>query len=239
MAPHAGAAIEPVERQEPVPLVGDELDRVHDEAGLEVVHRVVEPDAAPAGLDALEALAHPVAVQLRCRLVDAEQPVTVRARARTAGARLDPEQVVQQHGDELRVQVVAARIAQVERDDADAPARIGIAEQLDALVCAPALERPADQLLLAGLDALHADAALEFERQRGLQRLQHARRAGAFALLDVGDEVLVFGTHVRHRAAAAHARRQFAVVQALVEDQHAARAGAAQELVRRQEHRVE
>ena len=92
-------------------MIGDELDRVHDEVGLDVVHRVVEAHPAPARLDALEALAHPVAVQLRGRLVDAEQPVAVRTGARASGARLDAEQVVQQHGDELRVQVATSRVA--------------------------------------------------------------------------------------------------------------------------------
>ena len=41
------------------------------------------------------------------------------------------------------------------------------------------------QLVLARLDALDADAALQVERQRRLQRLQHAGRAGLLALLDV------------------------------------------------------
>ena len=67
-------------------MLGDERHRVHDEAGLGIVHRVVEADAAPARLDALEALAHPVAIQLRRRLVDAEQPMAVGPGAGTAGA---------------------------------------------------------------------------------------------------------------------------------------------------------
>ena len=104
---------------------------------------------------------------------------------------------------------------------------------------APARERPAEQLVLARLDALDADAALELDRERRLEHLQHAGRAGLLALLDVADEVLVHGTHVVHRAAAADARRQVALVQALVEHQHAARTRAAEELVRREEHRVE
>jgi len=47
------------------------------------------------------------------------------------------------------------------------------------------------------------------------------------------------GTHVVDGAAAADAGRQFALVQALVEHEHAARAGTAEELVRGQEHCVD
>ena len=99
--------------------------------------------------------------------------------------------------------------------------------------------RAPQQFALARLDAFDADAPLQVERERGLQRLQHAGRAGLFALLDVGDEVLVVRAHVIDGAAARDARRQVAAVQPLVEHEHAARARTAEELVRRQEHGVD
>ncbi len=83
-----------------------------------------------------------------------------------------------------------------------------------------------------------ADRALEVHRERRLHRLQHARRAGFLAFFDVDDEILVVRTHVIDRAATRHARRQVALVQALVEHEHAARARSAKELVRRQEHGI-
>jgi hypothetical protein len=46
VTPRAGLGIERVQAQEAVPVLGDELDRVHDEPGLGIVHRVVE---APRG----------------------------------------------------------------------------------------------------------------------------------------------------------------------------------------------
>ncbi len=93
--------------------------------------------------------------------------------------------------------------------------------------------------MLPRLDAIDADAPLELDCERGLEYLQHAGRAGLLALLDVADEVLVDRAHVVDRTAAADAGRQVALVHALVEHQHAARARTAEELVRREKHGVD
>jgi hypothetical protein len=237
--PGAAVQVEVVERQEAVALFGDERDGVADVVRLDVVHHVVQADPAPAGLDAAEALVDPLAVLLRLVVADAQQAMAVGSGAGAAGPRLDAEQVVQQRGDELRMQVAPARALQVERDDADAPCGVGVAEDLDARVLAPAVEGAVQQFALAALDGLDADGVLDLEGQPGLEDLQHAGRAGLFALLDVGDEVLAVRADVVDRAAGADAGRQLGVVDAPVEHQHAGGARPAEELVRRDEHRVQ
>src|ERR1035438_8461270 len=66
---------------------------------------VVEAHPGPAGLDALAPMGD-LAVELtRAVQVDAQQPVSIRARARAAAAGLDPEQVVQQGNHEVAMEV--------------------------------------------------------------------------------------------------------------------------------------
>ena len=101
----------------------------------------------------------------------------------------------------------------------------------------PRLHRPAQQLLLVGLDRLDADGLLELEDQPGADRLDDGGRA---ALLAVGRvvEVAVLGrVDVHHRAAAGHDRHPVGH-QLAAHDQHPGRAGTADELVRADEDRV-
>src|SRR5690606_32625323 len=114
-------------------LGGEEGDRLDDVVGLGVVHGVVEADAAPARLDAVGALADGVPVAVAQLPADAEEAVAVRPGARAPRAALDPEEVVQQDGDELGMEAAAVAVAEVERDDADALRGVGRAEDLDPL----------------------------------------------------------------------------------------------------------
>src|SRR5690606_28109339 len=91
--PLAGGEAEPVEREEPAAVGGEEGDRLDDVVGLGVVHGVVEADAAPARLDAVGALADGVPVAVAQLPADAEEAVAVRPGARAPRAALDPEEV--------------------------------------------------------------------------------------------------------------------------------------------------
>ncbi len=97
----AGAAASPSRRHE--------VDRVEDELEHRLADEVVEVDPDPAGLDALAAAGDLALELVRGLEVDPEQAVAVRARARAAAARLDPEQVVEQRDDEVVVEVAARR----------------------------------------------------------------------------------------------------------------------------------
>src|SRR5690606_6953054 len=170
----AGGEAEPVEREEPAAVGGEEGDRLDDVVGLGVVHGVVEADAAPARLDAVGALADGVPVAVAQLPADAEEAVAVRPGARAPRAALDPEEVVQQDGDELGMEAAAVAVAEVERDDADALRGVGRAEDLDPLVAAPPRERARQQRVLARLEGVEAEGPLELQRQRGAEDLEHA-----------------------------------------------------------------
>ena len=137
------------------------------------------------------------------------------------------------------VQIVALVVTHVERHDADAFFGVRVAENFDILVAGPTRQRALGQFDLAGVNDVGADTILDLEYQCGFQGLQHTGRTGLLAFLDVLDEVLVAHADVIDCAAGADTRRQAAIVDALVEDQHAAGAGPAEELVRRDEDGVD
>ena len=85
--------------------------------------------------------------------------------------------------------------------------------------------------------AAHADLLLELEDEAGADRLDDGRRAGLLAMLGIGQVDVLLGVDVRDRAAT-HDRGHPVVEQLAARDQHAGRAGAADELVGRDEHRV-
>ena len=105
--PQPGRRLEPVPRQEPPALARDERDGSHEEVEHGLADEVVEVDPDPAGLDALAAARDLALERVRGLDVDAEQPMAVRPGTRTAAARLDPEQVVEQRDDEVVVEVAA------------------------------------------------------------------------------------------------------------------------------------
>src|SRR5690606_10455009 len=152
------------------------------------------------------ALADGVPVAVAQLPADAEEAVAVRPGARAPRAALDPEEVVQQDGDELGMEAAAVAVAEVERDDADALRGVGRAEDLDPLVAAPPCERARQQRVLARLEGVEAEGPLELQRQRGAEDLEHARRPRLLPRLDVGREVVPARTDVVHGPAAADAR---------------------------------
>ena len=97
--------------------------------------------------------------------------MTVGAGAGTAGARLDAEQVVEQHGQQLVMQVFAARVPNIERDDADPAFRVRIAENLDIVVLPPAPERAPGVLELAFVNHVGANGVLDLEHEPRLECL--------------------------------------------------------------------
>ena len=113
--PGPGLHLERVQRQEASPIVGHELDRPDEEVHLVVVVGVVEADARPARLEAVDAVRHALAEAGAHVLGDAEQMVTVGPCTRAAGPALDAEQVAQQHRHEPRVQEAFLGVADVER----------------------------------------------------------------------------------------------------------------------------
>jgi hypothetical protein len=116
MPPQAGVRVEPVVRQQPVAVGGDQLDRRGDVAGRGLRDEVVEVDPGPAGFDPVAAVADLLAQGVRADRADGQQPVPVRPGAGASAAGLDAEQVVEQRDDEVVVQVLGA-VADAERDD--------------------------------------------------------------------------------------------------------------------------
>jgi hypothetical protein len=75
----AGARVEGVVDEQPVPVPAQQVDRLDQEVGDGVADEVVEAEPDPAGLDAEEAPPGLLAQVPRAVGADAEQPVPVRA----------------------------------------------------------------------------------------------------------------------------------------------------------------
>ena len=165
--------------------------------------------------------------------VDAEQPVAVGTRARAAPSRLDAEDVVEQCDDEVVVQVTAARTAHDERHDRQA-LRIEVAQHLDGRVRVPCGDGAAEHVLLVRPDHVDADRILELEHQPGPDGLDDGRGAALLTMHGIGEIDVLGRVDVRHGPAAHHVRD--GVGQQLASgDEHTRCAGAADELVRREE----
>ena len=85
-----------------------------------------------------------------------------------------------------------------------------------------------------GLDGLEADRFLEGEDQSRPDRLHDGGSAALFPVLGVGEVLVVVRVDVAHGAAADDIRHRVGQ-QLAADDEHAGRAGAADELVRREE----
>src|SRR5690606_36893926 len=108
VVPQAGARLEDVVGQEAPAVGGHQVNRVEDAAELRLAQEIVEVDPHPSRLDALTA-AHDLALELLRGLeVDAEEAVAIGTGAGAAGARLDPEEIVQQARHEIVVEVAVA-----------------------------------------------------------------------------------------------------------------------------------
>src|SRR5208282_4248494 len=104
VAPRSGSHVEMVQGQESPAVLGHEKDRPADEIDLVLRVQEVEVHPRPPGLQA-DVSAHDGAPQLlRLALIDMEDPVAVWSGAGAARAALDPEQVVEEGGDEPGVQ---------------------------------------------------------------------------------------------------------------------------------------
>jgi hypothetical protein len=86
-------------------------------------------------------------------VADAEQAMAVGPGAGAAGARLDAEQVVQQRGDELRVQVAPAGLFRLKETMPMRRAGSGLPRISMPGCLAPAVEGAPQQFALAPLDA--------------------------------------------------------------------------------------
>ena len=135
-----GGGLEAVLGHEPPAVARHEVHRVEDELEDRLADEVVEVHPDPARLDPLAA-AGDLALELVRRLeVDPEEPVAVRAGARAAAPRLDPEQVVEERHDEVVVEVPAG-VADDERDDGQALERVR-PEDLDRPGSPPSARSP-------------------------------------------------------------------------------------------------
>src|SRR5215471_7663254 len=124
--------------------------------------------------------------------------------ARATAPGLDPEEVVE-HSDHEVVVDVATLMPDHEGHDREA-VEIGIAQDLEVGVAAPALDRSADEGFLPAADLDGADRLLELEDKSGADRLHDGRRSALLTMLDVG-QVVVFGRiDIGNRPAARHAR---------------------------------
>ena len=233
--PQAGARVEPVGRQQPVAVGGDQLDRGGDVASGGRGDEVVEVDPGPAGLDPVAAVPDLLAEGVRAGRADGQQPVPVRAGAGAAAAGLDAEQVIQQRDDEVVVQVPGA-VADAEGDDRQ-PRGGAAAEDLDAGAVLPAVQHVPPQLLFAGGDQVGADRLLEREDQAGPDGFDDGGGAALLARDRVLQIPVADGVDEHHGPAARGGRHRVAD-QVAAHHQDAGGLRAAGELVRGQEHRV-
>ena len=233
--PHPGRRIEAVPRQEPPSVGGDQVDRIQDVVEHPLGEEVVEVHPHPARLDALASGGDLAFELVRPIQIDAEEPVPVRARARAAAPRLDPEQVVQERHDEVVVQVPLL-VAHDERHDRQ-PRQVVAPEDLDIGVLLPPMHRTVGERLLARADRLGADGLLELEHEARPDRLHDRGRAAFLTVLDVIEVPVLRRVHVRDRAAAGDARHAVAE-EVPARDEHPRGARPAHELVRRDEHGI-
>lgn len=89
--PCAALPVQPVERQEAMPVAGDEGDGVEQVVDLGRVRQPVERDPRPAGPNRLESGLDGIQVGVGLFEIDAEQLVAVRSRAAASGPALDAE----------------------------------------------------------------------------------------------------------------------------------------------------
>ena len=140
MQPGAGVHIEVVQGHEVITLIGDEFDGFYDVVDLDIVHRVMHADPAPARFDAREALADPFPVLLGFFKIDIQQAVAVGPGTGATGTSLDshpsvPRLMIYDQGP-----VFTPVILEVEGNNADTPGRILVAEYFDIGIVAPAVE---------------------------------------------------------------------------------------------------
>ena len=235
VVPEARAGIEAVQRQELPAFVREQVDGLDDVVEDGLADEVVEADAGEREGGAQAALPGLRVHRRRPGVVDRMHAMDVRAGAEAAAARLDPEQVAQHRDDEVRVQQ-PARVAEAERHDRE-PLALGVAEDLDVRVAPPGRERAACERVLPPADLLGADRLLEREHEPGADRLDDRRRTGLLADRRVRVVGLAGRAH-EHDRPAARDRRHAAAQERALGDEDPGRAGAAGELVRREEDRV-
>src|ERR1700730_7994432 len=132
---------------------------------------------------------------------------------------------------------VATSMLDHERDYGKA-VQVGIAEDLEVGAAPPARDRAADEGLLALADRCDADRLLELKDQACSNRIHDRRGAPLLTVLHVGQIDMLGWVHVGDRAATGHAGHAV-VEQVTAAREQARRSGAADELVRRDEDRVE
>ena len=197
---------------------------------------VVEADAGERELGAQVAARRLGVHALRPLVVDRVHAVDVRPGAEAAAARLDAEQVAEHRDDEVRVQQPAARGAgRARRSPA---ARRPVLPRISMFGFAPhdASARRAKSCSRRRISS-RADRLLEREHEPGADRLDDRRRAALLADRRLGVVGVPRRADEQDRAAARHRRDPVAEQRALG-DEHARRPGAADELVRREEHGV-
>ncbi len=216
-------------------LARHELDSLQHVGERRLADEVVEVHPHPAGLDAFAAGVDRRVEALAARQVDAQQPVPVGAGAGAAAPRLDAEEIVEQGHDEVVVQQPFVA-ADDERHDRQ-PRRLQVPQHVQVGVRRPGGDGAFDVGALELLDVRRADRLLQAEHEPGADRLDDRRRAALLAVGGIGQVGVAGGADVRHRAAARH-RGDRVRQQAALDHQHAGGARPADELVRRDEHRV-
>ena len=170
---------------------------------------------------------------------DPQQSVAIGSGTGTSGARLDAEQVVEQHGHQPRRDWISLFVQYVERDNTEAAARVGRAQDIDPRIGLPGGEGPFQRGVLAGGDGVVSDLGLQPQRQGRAHELQQTRRARPFARFDILNEIMTVCPDIAHRPAGALGRGQVALIEVGTEHQHTATARAAHEFVRREIQRVD
>src|SRR5210317_226564 len=110
------------------------------------------------------------------------------------------------------MQILAAGILDVERNDANPAPGIRVPKYLDVLTISPAPECAIGKLEFTFVNDIMPNTVLDLEDKAGFQRLQHARCPGFFPLFNTRNEILVRHTDVVDRPSGAHTRRQITVV---------------------------
>src|SRR5262249_47665685 len=151
-------------------LCREELDRrkhvLEDFLAREVVEAQTQERELCAEVACRRLTVHP----RRPLAIDRVEAVHVPACAEAAAPCLDAEEVVEERGDEVRVQEPAARIAQTERQDRE-PLELRIPEDLDPWVRTQRRKRALCEVRLAAPDLVDADGLLQCEHEPCPDRL--------------------------------------------------------------------
>ena len=211
-------------------MFGDERHGFNDVAEHFVADEVVEVHPNPTGFDPLASAQNLFIVFLRQFRVDAEQSVTVRARARATAPTLDTKYVIQHCHHRIVVQVFATGALHNEGDNGE-PIRIRVAENFDGRVGVPCCDGAGKKIVFEFQNSVDTHSLFELKHETGSNGFNDRGSAGFFPVVRIAEIPVGCFVDVRDRATADNVRNSVAHKRA-IDDEHAWCAGPANELMR-------